>query len=75
MTERPEKFATQAPHELLAEVRDIARTEGRQFQAVVAEALAEYVTRKRGSRPRPEVLAHFEASFERNRELYRRLAE
>ncbi len=70
-----QKFATQADPDLLEQVRGIAREEGRQFQAVVEEALREYVDRKRNARPRPEVLAHFEASFERHRELYRRLAE
>lgn len=70
-----QKFSSQADAELLADVRAIAHEEGRQFQAVLDEALSEWVDRKRGLRPRPEVLAHLKASMAPNRELYRRLAE
>ena len=68
------KFATQADPAVLAEVRAIASEEGRQFQAVVEEALRDWVDHKRSEQPRPEVVAHLKASIERNRELYRRLA-
>lgn len=74
MAERRQKFASQAAPELLQAVRAIAEEEGRQLQAVIEEALREYVARKRGERPRLQVLAHLQASVERNRELYRRLA-
>ena len=70
-----QKFATQADPAVLAEVRAIAGEEGRQFQAVVEEALREWVERKRGEVPRPDVLAHLAASVQQNRELYRRLAK
>ncbi len=72
MTQR-EKFATQVPPEVLADVREIARVEGRQLQAVVEDALRAYV--ERGAAPRPEVMAHFHDSFERNRNLYKLLAD
>ncbi|MFQ5947973.1 MAG: hypothetical protein ACE5KX_03825 [Acidimicrobiia bacterium] len=70
-----QKFSSQADPDLLAEVRAIAAEEGRQFQSVLDEALSEWVDRKRGLRPRSEVLAHLKDSMARNRELYRRLAE
>jgi hypothetical protein len=69
------KFASQADPNVLADVRALAREEGRQFQAVVEEALKEWVERKRSEQPRPEVVAHLKATIERNRELYRRLAQ
>ena len=69
------KFASQADPSVLADVRALAREEGRQFQAVVEEALKEWVARKRSDQPRPEVVAHLKATIERNRELYRRLAQ
>jgi hypothetical protein len=69
------KFASQADPNVLADVRALAREEGRQFQAVVEEALREWVERKRSEQPRPEVVAHLKATIERNRELYRRLAQ
>ena len=69
------KFASQADPVLLDAVRDIAAEEGRQFQVVLEEALGEWVERKRGERPRPEVMAHLVGSIAAHRELYRRLAE
>jgi hypothetical protein len=69
------KFASQADPVLLDAVRDIAAEEGRQFQVVLEEALAEWVERKRGERPRPEVMAHLAGSVAEHRELYRRLAQ
>lgn len=75
MAEQRQKFASQAPPDLLEAVRGIAEEEGRQFQAVIEEALREYVAHKRGERPREHVLAHLQTSIERHRELYRRLAE
>ncbi|MDQ3974275.1 MAG: hypothetical protein M3276_08060 [Actinomycetota bacterium] len=75
MTELRQKFASQAAPEVLEALRSIAAEEGRQLQAVIEQALREYVERKRGERPREEVLAHLQASVERHRHLYRRLAE
>ena len=74
MTQR-QKFASQASPEVLRAVRAIADQEGRHLQAVIEEALQEYVDRRTGERPREQVLAHLQASVERHRDLYRRLAE
>jgi metal-responsive CopG/Arc/MetJ family transcriptional regulator len=75
MTGSRQKFASQAPADLLEEVRRIAREDGRQLQAVIEDALRAYVDERRGQRPRAEVLAHLQASVAEHRELYRRLAE
>jgi hypothetical protein len=69
------KFASQADPELLDAVRDIAAEEGRQFQVVLEEAMREWLERKRGERPRPEIMAHLSASLAAHRDLYRRLAQ
>lgn len=69
------KFSSQLEDSLLAEVRAIADEDGRQLQTVLDEALTEWVERKRGLRPRSEVLAHLKDTMARNRELYRRLAQ
>lgn len=69
------KFASQADPDLLDAVRDVAAEEGRQFQVVLEEAMREWLERKRGDRPRPEVMAHLAASIAAHRDLYRRLAE
>ncbi|MGB3809546.1 MAG: hypothetical protein WA943_05575 [Parvibaculum sp.] len=74
MTAR-EKFATQADPELLAQMRALAKTEGRQFQSLVEDAFRTYLAGKQGERPRENVMAHFRDSVRRNAELYKRLAK
>ena len=70
-----EKFSSQASPELLAAVREIARKEGRHFQAVLEDALQEYIEARAQRKVRPEVMAHYRASLERNRKLYELLAQ
>jgi len=74
MTAR-EKFATQADPALLAQMRELAKTEGRQFQSLVEDAFRTYLAGKQGERPRENVMAHFRDSVRRNAELYKRLAK
>ncbi|MDE0034625.1 MAG: hypothetical protein OXU75_16075 [Deltaproteobacteria bacterium] len=70
-----EKFSSQASPELLAALREIARQEGRQFQAVMEDALQEYIENRSRERPRSSVMAHFQATVERNRRLGELLAK
>jgi hypothetical protein len=70
-----EKFSSQASPELLAGMREIARTEGRQFQAVLEDAMRSYLESKAQGKVRPEFMAHFRASVERNRRLGELLAD
>ena len=56
-----EKFTSEAPPELLAAMRGIAQKEGRQFEAVVEDAMWEYLEGKLGPDVRPEVTLCFEA--------------
>ena len=70
-----QKFSSQTRPELLEEVRRIAAQEGRQFQAVLDEALSDWVEKKTGDTPRPEVIAHAKASIARHRRLYEELAK
>ena len=69
-----QKFSSQADPRLLGELRAIAQEEGRQFQAVLEQAVREYVERKRRAPPRAQVMAHFQASVEKNRRLGELLA-
>lgn len=69
------RYSSQAAPELLSAMREIARGEGRQFEAVMEEAMEAYIASRRRERPRPEVMAHFRASVERNRRLMALLAE
>lgn len=70
-----EKFATQVDSELLAELRALARDEGRQIQALVDEALADLIKKRKLGRPRAHVLAAYGTSHERYAPLYKKLAE
>lgn len=70
-----QKFATQVDAELLEVVRDLARKEGRQVQALVDEALADLVEKRRGAKPRRDVMEAYRASLPRYAGLYKKLAE
>lgn len=70
-----EKFSSQASAELLAALRGIAREEGRHFQAVLEDAMYEYIQGRAEDKPRASVMAHFQASIERNRRLGELLAK
>ncbi|MDE2990634.1 MAG: hypothetical protein OXU21_06170 [Chloroflexota bacterium] len=63
------KFSSQADPELLTAMRQIARSDGRHFQAVLEDAMSHYIESRANQRVRPEVMAHFQASLEKNRRL------
>ena len=70
-----EKFSSQASPDVLSELRSIAESEGRQFQAVLDEALRDYIERKTKGRPRRHVMEAFADSLGEFDELYRELAK
>ena len=70
-----EKFSSQASPDLLAAMREVARNEGRHFQTVLEDVMREYLDNKTRQKVRPEVMAHFNASLERNRRLYELIAQ
>lgn len=70
-----QKFATQVDPDLIEAVRELARAEGRQMQALIDEALADLIEKRRMQRPRPQVMAAYRASLPRFGKLYKKLAE
>ena len=70
-----EKFATQVNSEILSAVRKLAQDEGGQLQALVDEALADLIAKRKQSRPRTGVMAAYQASHEKFGSLYKKLAE
>ena len=70
-----EKFSSQAAPEVLSALRQIADSQGRQFQAVLDEALRDYIDRQQKDRPRRHVMASFASSLEEFDTLYRELAK
>ena len=75
MTTRQEKFSSQADAQLLSTLRDIAKTEGRHFQAVLEDAMRDYVENRSSRKPRPSAMAHFQAGVSKNRRLGKLLAQ
>lgn len=70
-----EKFSSQAAPDVLAAMREIAQSQGRQFQAVLDEALRDYIDRQQKERPRRHVVASFASSLTEFDTLYRELAK
>ncbi len=64
------KFATQADPEVLAALRKLAEAEGRQLQALVDEALREYIDQKLGNAPRRRVMEALYDSMSQYDTLY-----
>ncbi|MDE0031270.1 MAG: hypothetical protein OXU42_17950 [Deltaproteobacteria bacterium] len=75
MSKTREKFATQVNSEILSTIRAIAEQEGRQLQALVDEALADLIEKRKHGRPRPQVMAAYLASHDKYGELYKKLAQ
>jgi len=74
-THERKKFATQMDADLLRRLRDYAKSEGRQIQSVLEEAVDMLLKEKQGYVMRPDVKAAMEESFEQFDELYKRLAQ
>jgi predicted transcriptional regulator len=69
------KFSSQADPEILKALQEIASREGRQFQAVLGDAMREYLAQKRQHAARRNVLEAFQESLKERDELYRSLAK
>ena len=74
-TQAREKFATQVDSEILSALRSLAKSEGRQLQALVDEALADLLEKRKLGRPRAHVMAAYQVSHEKFGPLYKKLAE
>ncbi len=74
MAETREKFATQIDSELLAELRSLAKEEGRQIQSLVEEAVSALIEERRQGKARPHVMAAYQKTHARFASLYRKLA-
>lgn len=74
-TKQRQKFATQVDPDILEAVRGLAKEEGRQVQALVDEALADLVEKRRLGKPRRHVMTAYQSSIGRFGKLYKKLAE
>ena len=69
------KFSSKVDAKLLAEMRKIARDEGRQLQALLDEAMRDYLEKKHSGKDRPHVRKAFAESLRAFDALYRELAK
>ena len=69
------KFSTQLDPVLLADLKTVARLEGRLLQAVLDEALREYLDRRRTDGPRRHVMLALAQSLAEFDRLYRELSK
>jgi hypothetical protein len=70
-----EKFATQADPAVLSAIRKIAADEGRQLQAVLDDAMRDYIEKKRTAKPRAHVLSALQESISEFDTLYHKLSQ
>lgn len=70
-----EEFATQVNADLLSAMRELSVAEGRQIEALVEEALADLLEKRKKSNPRAHVMTTYLASHEKYAPLYKKLAE
>lgn len=70
-----QKFSSQANPALLSQLKEIANLEGRQFQAVLEEAMKLLIEQRESKSTRVVVMAHYKASLEKNRRLGELLAK
>jgi hypothetical protein len=75
MAQTREKFATQVNSKTLKAVRTLAEREGRQLQALVEEALADLLEKRKKVKARAHVMDAYLASHEKYGPLYKKLAE
>lgn len=69
------KFATQADPAVLEILKSIAASEGRQIQALVDEALRDFIDKKTSKVPRRHIVDAFKASMTKYDSLYKKLAK
>jgi len=70
-----ENFTTQVESALLAEIRMLAKHEGRQLECVVEDALRNYVEKRSRTKPRHRVMDAYRSSLGRYGALYEKLAK
>ena len=77
---KSETLSVSCAPETLSALRDMAESDGRRVEDVVEDAMRAYIKERRGGgetrrNVRPEVMAHFRDSVERNRKLLELLAQ
>jgi len=69
------KFSTQVEGEILSHIKNLAKQEGRQLQAIVEEAFRDLLEKRNTSKARKHVMAQYNASHEKFGPLFEKLAK
>ena len=69
------KFSTQIDADLLAELKDLARSQGRQIQFMVEEAVEQFVHAESEAQMRPEIRKAYNRCIERYGPVLEKLAK
>lgn len=69
------RFASQADPKVLSAMKALAKIEGRQFQALLDEAMRDFLEKRQVGRARKHVLAVFQDSAREFEPLYRELSK
>jgi hypothetical protein len=70
-----DKLSFNIPPELLGALNQLAESRGRQLQAILEDALREYLEREQRDHPRQHVISEFASSLNEFDELYKDLAK
>lgn len=70
-----QKFATQMDADLLRQLREYAKSEGRQIQSVLEEAVQKLLKERQGYQMRPDVMSAYQESLDRYSDLYEALSK
>ena len=70
-----DKFSFKISPEVLAALHQLAASQGRQLQAILEDALREYLEREQRDHPRQHVISEFASSLNEFDELYKDLAK
>ena len=70
-----DKLSFSVPPELLGVLNQLAASQGRQLQAILEDALREYLEREQRDHPRQHVISEFASSLNEFDELYKDLAK
>ncbi len=70
-----EKFATQVDSSLLADLRSLAKAEGRQLQSLVEEAISNLLQQRGNTTISPDILRAYQSTVERYASVYEKLAK
>ena len=77
MVTEKEQFTVSVATDVLAAFRKVAKANGYDFETALEDAMRDYVAAWKRQHPgvRPEVMAHYRDSLERNRKLMELLAQ